>query len=126
MSITRHSCVPTDIDTWDASDAPSTEASPIFIVAFPRSGTTLLELTLDAHPKLKSMDEQPFLHQALDDLLATGHDYPSDLGAVLLIEGWGRHFLSQRMDIGFKLLDPFWQLGEFAFLGFECALFFVA
>ncbi len=82
MSITRHSCEPRDIDAWDASDGPSTAASPIFIVAFPRSGTTLLELTLDAHPKLKSMDEQPFLHQALDDLLATGHDYPSELGKV--------------------------------------------
>lgn len=82
MTITRHSCEPSDIATWDASGAPSMEASPIFIVAFPRSGTTLLELTLDAHPKLRSMDEQPFLHNALDDLLATGHTYPSELGKV--------------------------------------------
>jgi hypothetical protein len=31
-------------------------------------GTTLLELALDAHPQLKSMDEQRFVQDALDDL----------------------------------------------------------
>ena len=58
------------------------EESPIFIVAFPRSGTTLLELTLDAHPALVSMDEQPFVQAALDDMLATGIRYPEQLGKL--------------------------------------------
>ena len=48
--------------------APSYLESPIFIVAFPRSGTTLLEQTLDAHPRLKSMDEQPYLQNAIERL----------------------------------------------------------
>lgn len=38
-------------------------ADPVFLVGFPRSGTTLLEQLLDAHPGLASFDEQPFLQR---------------------------------------------------------------
>jgi tetratricopeptide (TPR) repeat protein len=79
LSITEFSCRPEDIARWDHSTAPGVAESPVFIVAFPRSGTTLLELALDAHPLLESMDEQPFLHNALDDLLAEGARYPAAL-----------------------------------------------
>ncbi len=61
---------------------PVRAESPIFIVAFPRSGTTLMELTLDAHPDLVSMDEQALVQASLDDLLATGIRYPEQLGKV--------------------------------------------
>jgi hypothetical protein len=82
MTITEYGCDPADVATWDAHAGPSAVDSPVFIVAFPRSGTTLLELTLDAHPALVSMDEQPFVQGALDDLLATGIRYPEQLGRV--------------------------------------------
>jgi Flp pilus assembly protein TadD len=80
MTITQYGCDPADVASWDHSGAPSMADSPIFIVAFPRSGTTLLELTLDAHPLLKSMDEQPFLQHALHALDATGFRYPEQMG----------------------------------------------
>lgn len=80
--IARWSCDPADIAQWDDSDAPPVEASPIFVVAFPRSGTTLLEQTLDAHPQLRSMDEQPIVQNALDDMLAAGVKYPEELGKL--------------------------------------------
>ena len=38
-------------------------ADPVFLVGFPRSGTTLLEQLLDAHAGLSSFDEQPFLQR---------------------------------------------------------------
>jgi tetratricopeptide (TPR) repeat protein len=79
LSIADHPCDPRDVARWDSTRAPGVEASPVFIVAFPRSGTTLLELTLDAHPQLKSMDEQPFLQNALDDIQAENVDYPHRL-----------------------------------------------
>jgi Flp pilus assembly protein TadD len=82
MALTQYGCDPADVARWSDAAAPSTAASPIFIVAFPRSGTTLLELTLDAHPDLVSMDEQPFIQSALDDLLATKISYPEELGGV--------------------------------------------
>jgi tetratricopeptide (TPR) repeat protein len=35
------------------------EKSPVFLVGFPRSGTTLLEQILDSHPQLQALDERP-------------------------------------------------------------------
>lgn len=43
-------------------------ADPVFLVGFPRSGTTLLEQLLDAHPGLASFDEQPFLQRLVSRL----------------------------------------------------------
>jgi tetratricopeptide (TPR) repeat protein len=47
---------------------------PVFVVGFPRSGTTLLEQLLDAHPALASFDEQPFLQHIVQRLNAGGDD----------------------------------------------------
>lgn len=82
MAVTEFTCDPADVATWDHTGAPPAADSPIFVVAFPRSGTTLLELTLDAHPLLRSMDEQPFVQNALEDILAKGITYPERLGAL--------------------------------------------
>jgi Flp pilus assembly protein TadD len=82
MTITEYRSDPQDVATWAAASGPSAAESPIFIVAFPRSGTTLMELTLDAHPDLVSMDEQALVQASLDDLLATGIRYPEQLGKV--------------------------------------------
>jgi tetratricopeptide (TPR) repeat protein len=37
-------------------------AQPIFILGFPRSGTTLVEQTLSAHPRISAGDELPFVN----------------------------------------------------------------
>ncbi|HEY2678024.1 MAG TPA: sulfotransferase [Steroidobacteraceae bacterium] len=81
MMITRESCDPVDVAAWD-DDVPSVEDSPVFIVAFPRSGTTLLEVMLDAHPALQSMDEQPFIQGALDEIRGLSIDYPRQLARL--------------------------------------------
>jgi Flp pilus assembly protein TadD len=82
LEIARWGCDPADIAQWDDTGAPSAQDSPIFVVAFPRSGTTLLEQTLDAHPRLRSMDEQPIVQNALDDIVAAGVKYPEELGKL--------------------------------------------
>jgi Flp pilus assembly protein TadD len=53
---------------WPKFAAPDSRNSPIFVVGFPRSGTTLLEQMLDAHPALQSMDENPFFNRLADTL----------------------------------------------------------
>ena len=39
---------------------------PVFLVGFPRSGTTLLEQALDAHPGLHALEEPPTVEQAFN------------------------------------------------------------
>jgi Flp pilus assembly protein TadD len=86
MVITQFGCDPADVASWQDSTAPTLEQSPVFIVAFPRSGTTLLELTLDSHPLLASMDEQPFVQNALDDMVAAGITYPERMGGLTAVQ----------------------------------------
>lgn len=52
---------------------------PLFVVGFPRSGTTLLEQLLDAHPALASFDEQPFLQRLVTRMNAAPSGYPGGL-----------------------------------------------
>lgn len=55
---------------------------PVFVVGFPRSGTTLLEQLLDAHEALASFDEQPFLHRLVTELERGGTPYPAALASL--------------------------------------------
>ena len=57
-------------------------ATPVFIVGFPRSGTTMLENMLDAHPGFVSMDEQPILDRCVELMRRAGYDYPHELGGL--------------------------------------------
>ena len=68
-----------DYRRWPLVRAPDSAASPVFIVGFPRSGTTLLEQMLDAHPGLQSMDERPFFNILADQLADQGVNVPTDL-----------------------------------------------
>ncbi|MEB1527733.1 sulfotransferase [Xanthomonas sp. WHRI 7945] len=62
--------------------APGSDASPVFIVGFPRSGTTMLEQMLDAHPGYASMDERAILQRCIEWMEAQGKRYPYDLGEL--------------------------------------------
>src|SRR5579875_88799 len=68
-----------DYREWPILSAPDVSQSPVFVVGFPRSGTTLLEQMLDAHPRLQSMDERPFFHVLSDRLGRAGINVPRDL-----------------------------------------------
>ncbi|MFO1428170.1 MAG: sulfotransferase [Steroidobacteraceae bacterium] len=112
LAITEHGCDATDVAQWRDPEAPPLADSPVFIVAFPRSGTTLLELTLDAHPDLVSMDEQPFLQNALEDLLALGAQYPErlaplDARQLQLVRSkyWDRTLAKARLGASQRLVD---------------------
>ncbi|MDR3419179.1 MAG: sulfotransferase [Nevskia sp.] len=62
--------------------------APIFIVGFPRSGTTLLDQMLDAHPALQVLEEKPALEAVVKAVAALPGGYPQalatlDAGAVV-------------------------------------------
>lgn len=68
---------------WRPVAAPSTAESPVFVVGFPRSGTTMLEQMLDAHPALQAMDERAFLQGVVERLREWyGLVYPDQLGEL--------------------------------------------
>jgi len=73
--------------------APTDGLAPIFLVGFPRSGTTLTERILAAHPALRGSDEVPLLEGVLRDLGATG---PAVIEALLQLDEAGRDRLRER------------------------------
>ena len=70
---------PEQCNFGDESGAPSADDSPVFIVGFPRSGTTMLEQMLDAHPRYVSMDERTLLQACVERMEARGLGYPAQL-----------------------------------------------
>ena len=63
------------------SDVPQ----PVFILGFPRSGTTLVEQTLSAHPKIAAGDELPLIHEItaiMPRMLASPLGYPEALAEL--------------------------------------------
>lgn len=61
-------------DALKASDAqnwakPMAGPVPAFLLGFPRSGTTLLGQILDAHPKIRVLEEQPLLRAVVEERL---------------------------------------------------------
>jgi tetratricopeptide (TPR) repeat protein len=76
-----------DAAVFRAQKAPGDAEQPIFLVGFPRSGTTLIDQMLDAHPELQVMEERPVLETVVKELRNTGRRYPdllADLDAAAL------------------------------------------
>jgi hypothetical protein len=83
MNITNYRVSREAFRNWKAIDAPPPlEESPIFVLGFPRSGTTMLEQMLDAHPGMASMDEQPFVQRVIERMQTLGFEYPEQLGEM--------------------------------------------
>jgi tetratricopeptide (TPR) repeat protein len=68
--------------SWRHDEHPDAMESPVFVVGFPRSGTTLIEQMLAAHDRFVSTDEQPFVRRMIEWLDARGLPYPGGLTAL--------------------------------------------
>lgn len=60
-------------NAWADVEIDDGRPSPVFLVGFPRSGTTLLDTILMAHPQVEVLEEEPTLHRAGEFL----SDYPN-------------------------------------------------
>lgn len=71
---------------WHELPAPSSwgKQPPIFLVGFPRSGTTLLDQILDSHPGIHVVEERPLLLALRDRLRESPEGYPAALGRINL------------------------------------------
>jgi tetratricopeptide (TPR) repeat protein len=79
-------------EEWVGSWTPAIHddaAAPIFLVGFPRSGTTLLDQILDSHPLLATLEEKPAIDAVAAEVAAMEGGYPGAL-ATLSADDVGR------------------------------------
>jgi tetratricopeptide (TPR) repeat protein len=69
------------VASWTPTPASSSPA-PVFLVGFPRSGTTLLDQILDSHPALATMEEKDALDRARQLVEAMDGGYPDALAGM--------------------------------------------
>lgn len=70
---------------WQVSDFADNLPVPVFLIGFLRSGTTLTEQVLAAHPGVYTSDENNLIHglvQALGRLSGCGEDVPAGLRRI--------------------------------------------
>jgi tetratricopeptide (TPR) repeat protein len=58
-------------ERWAAEVPEDGQPSPALIVGFPRSGTTMTERALEAHPGVVSLEEKPTFRAVVRDMLTT-------------------------------------------------------
>jgi tetratricopeptide (TPR) repeat protein len=110
-----------EFNTEQISDAPPSAATSgdtlIFLVGFPRSGTTLTEQILEAHPKISATHELTVLidiSQQIGQIIGRPFDYPRDIDSLdntdidRLRQAYyanTERALQSRIEPGFFLLD---------------------
>jgi tetratricopeptide (TPR) repeat protein len=88
---------------WRTESHPDSRAAPVFLVGFPRSGTTLLDTILMSHPEIDVLEEEPPLRTAMqflpsfaempgitDEQIAAARDLYFETAAALRPIGPGR------------------------------------
>lgn len=69
------------LETWTPPIAYP-DRQPVFLIGFPRSGTTLLDQILDAHPLLHTMEEKPAIDVVKQQVREMPAGYPNALAAM--------------------------------------------
>jgi tetratricopeptide (TPR) repeat protein len=88
---------PAWLDEWAPPIAPDSPA-PVFLLGFPRSGTTLLDTMLMGHPDVLVMEERPVLHRLR--LEAGGFDAIAGMGEEQVRRARARYFELAADDCG--------------------------
>ena len=77
----RDKFTPEWIGGW--TPAPAMErAAPLFMIGFPRSGTTVLEQILNSHPHIRTMEETPAFEAVIATAAGFAGGYPDSLAAL--------------------------------------------
>jgi len=82
------------------------QVDPIFLVGFPRSGTTLLGQVLDSHSDLIMVEERPMLDRLVAQVRADQAGYPD------AITGFDEDVISRMRQSYFDAVDQECQLGK--------------
>lgn len=80
---------PAWVASWSRPALTPDPQTPAFVVGFPRSGSTLFEQILDAHPALQALEEKPAVEAMVTRLRNSTSGYPTalaDLSAESIAE----------------------------------------
>jgi tetratricopeptide (TPR) repeat protein len=69
VRIQRDSLTPEWLGNWREETEKDGRPTPVFLVGFPRSGTTLLDTMLMGHPNIEVLEEEPTLRNAANLIL---------------------------------------------------------
>ena len=92
-------------------------AQPIFILGFPRSGTTLVEQTLTAHPRIAAGDELPLINEIaaiMPRMLNSPLSYPEALTELWMgdqragLDNLRDYYLQKVAQMGILTADAAW------------------
>lgn len=75
-------CTPAWLRALPSARSPASAQHSAFLVSFPRSGTTLMDTILDAHPQVQVLEEEPCLEQVIERVRALPGGYPQALAAL--------------------------------------------
>jgi len=67
-----------DTEAWTPTSF-SAPPAPVFMIGFPRSGTTLLDLAMDSHPGILTVEEKPTIVPVLEALKDSAKGFPEGL-----------------------------------------------
>ena len=70
-----------DVDAWTPAP-PRGGESPAFMFGFPRTGTTLLDVALDNHPRIVTVEEQSTIMAVIDALREGDRGFPEQLAEL--------------------------------------------
>jgi len=92
-------------------------AQPIFVCGFPRSGTTLMEQTLSAHPRIVAGDELPLIHDItglMPRMLNSPLAYPEALAELWMgdqrdgLDNLRDYYLQKAEQMGIATMEAAW------------------
>ena len=69
-------------DTWTTSPVSEAEEHPVFLIGFPRSGTTLLDQILDSHPGIQTLEEKPIIPTLVSVINKLPKGFPDTLSNI--------------------------------------------
>ena len=72
----------TNINKWNKISIPVNRPAPVFLVGFPRSGTTLLDSILRSHPMIKVIEERPTVTKTTELFLSISKGQIDYLGRI--------------------------------------------
>jgi tetratricopeptide (TPR) repeat protein len=99
-------------DVWNARTAPDPRhtgaAQHVFLLGFPRSGTTLLEVILEGHPNVVSLEENESLIDSMQEFMGVASDLERVATAVPAVldrfrAAYWRHVAAAGVDVRGRL-----------------------